>query len=299
MRLYTFEISQQRRLGADLSGQLVDLSVAYDAFAAAQANPPALRAIPSEMSSFVRLGTIALEAATQTLNYIRKRPAIPVGAQLLYPFEAVRILAPLRPGKIVCSGIGREEGAPTEPLFFAKLPNTVIGPNEAIINPKVAEQLDAEGSLGVVIGKRMKAVAEAEVMSSIFGCTILHDISARGLQIEDRQVMLAKNFDTFCPLGPCVVTADELAPENMRMKSILNGNLARDDTIANWMLSLPRLLGILSRVMTLEPGDIVSASTPAGTGVPRRSPVQLKSGDLLSLEIDGIGRLENPIMAGE
>jgi 2-keto-4-pentenoate hydratase/2-oxohepta-3-ene-1,7-dioic acid hydratase in catechol pathway len=168
VKLYTFEINQQRRIGAELDGQLVDISAAYEAFATSQAEAPTPRAIPPDMNSFVRLGPIALQAATKTLNYIKQRPAVPVGEQLIYPFEAVTILAPLRPGKILCSGInyrGHEEEnpdaeMPSEPFFFAKLTSAVIGPGEPIVKPKLTQQLDYEVEFAVIIGKRMKSAPE-------------------------------------------------------------------------------------------------------------------------------------------
>ena len=235
-----------------------------------------LRAIPTEMLSLVRLGTLAIEAANEAINFIKKRPAVPVGEQLVYPFDAVKVLAPIpRPGKILCSGINyrghKEENPeakmPTEPFFFSKLPSAVIGPGQPIVKPRMTEQLDYEVEFAVVIGKRMKNTAETDVIGSVFGYTVLHDVSARDVQFKDNQITLGKNFDTFCPLGPCIVTADELIePGNVRLKSTLNGKVMQDGTTADWVFPLPRLLSFLSGVMTLEPGDVVSTGTPAGGG---------------------------------
>lgn len=306
MKLYTFEIAQQRRLGLEWAEQLIDVSAAYELYAASLAEPPTLRVLPPDMASFIRLGTVALEAAQNVLRFLKRRPAVPVGTQLIYPFDAVAIRAPLRPGKILCSGINyrghKEENPeakmPEEPFFFSKLPSAVIGPGEPIVKPARTEQLDYEVELAVVIGRRMKAASESAVAESIFGYTILHDVSARDVQFKDNQITLGKNFDTFCPLGPCIVTADELPnPAAVRLRSSLNGRVMQDGTTADWVFSVPRLLSFLSGVMTLEPGDVVSTGTPGGVGVFQKPPVFMKAGDVVALEAEGIGRLENPVVA--
>ena len=133
----------------------------------------------------------------------------------------------------------------------------------------------------------------------MFGYTILHDVSARDVQFHGNQITLGKNFDSFCPIGPCVVTSDELPnPENVRLRTYLNGEIMQNGSTAEWVFSLPRLLSFLSETMTLEPGDIVSTGTPAGVGMFRRPPIFLRPGDLVRLEIEGIGVLENPVIAG-
>ena len=134
-------------------------------------------------------------------------------------------------------------------------------------------------------------------MDCVAGYTILHDISARDVQFKDNQITLGKNFDTFSPLGPCIVTKDELPdPGNVRLRSLLNGKVMQDGTTADWVFPLPELLSRLSRVMTLEPGDVVSTGTPAGVGAFRKPQVFLKAGDVVRLEIEGIGMLENPVV---
>ena len=310
MKLYTFEVAGQRRVGAEWDGQLVDLAATYNAFlSASDPKQGQLRAIPAEMLSFIRLGTLALDAANDALAFIKKRPAVPVGEQLVYPFDAVKVLAPVpRPGKILCSGINyrghKEENPaakiPTEPFFFSKLPSAVIGPGQPIVKPRMTEQLDYEVEFAVVIGKRIKRALEAEVMASVFGYTVLHDVSARDVQFKDNQITLGKNFDTFCPIGPCIVTADDLAePGNVKLRSVLNGKIMQDGSTADWVFPLPQLLSFLSGVMTLEPGDVISTGTPAGVGVFRRPPVFMKPGDVVAVEVEGIGRLENPVAAEE
>ena len=134
-------------------------------------------------------------------------------------------------------------------------------------------------------------------MKAIAGYTILNDVSARDIQFTDQQITLGKNFDTFAPMGPCLVTPEELrSVENLRLRSSVNGHMMQDGSTSDWIFPLPGLLAFLSRVMTLEPGDVVSTGTPGGVGVFRKPPVFLKPGDTVVVEIEGIGRLENPVI---
>jgi 2-keto-4-pentenoate hydratase/2-oxohepta-3-ene-1,7-dioic acid hydratase in catechol pathway len=287
---------------------MVDLETAHAAMRRTgklpTASPAALR---SDMLSLLQAGPPALASARAALDFMAKRPALPVGEQALYPFSEIKLLAPVpRPGKILCSGINyrghKEENPnatlPTEPFFFSKLPSAVIGPGEPIVHPRQTQQLDYEVEFAVVIGKPMRKTAEREVMESLAGYTILHDVSARDVQFKDNQITLGKNFDTFCPLGPCLVTPDELTdPGNVKLRSLLNGRVMQEGSTADWIFPLPTLLHRLSQVMTLEPGDVVSTGTPAGVGIFRKPPLFLKPGDVVRLEIEGIGVLENPVVS--
>ncbi len=153
----------------------------------------------------------------------------------------------------------------------------------------------------MVIGRTMRNVPEDQVMSGIWGYTILHDVSARDFQFRtprDNNITLGKNFDTFAPMGPCIVTADEIPdPAGLRLRTLLNDEVMQDGSTADWLFPLPRLLSALAEVMTLEPGDIVTTGTPAGVGAFHQPPVWLKPGDTVALEIERIGRLENPVVA--
>jgi 2,4-didehydro-3-deoxy-L-rhamnonate hydrolase len=284
MKLYTFEANGRTSIGAERGGRLVELSATG----------------VSDLLSLIRRGEAGLRAARAALQS--------TGAKT-YSFDEVRLLAPVpRPGKILCSGINyrghKEENPaavmPSEPFFFSKVPSAVIGPGAPIILPRVSTQVDYEVEFAVVIGRRMKDTPEDGVMNSVFGYTILHDVSARDVQFKDNQITLGKNFDTFCPLGPCVVTADELRePGDVRLRTILNGRAMQDGSTSDWVFPLPHLLSFLSHRMTLEPGDVVSTGTPAGVGVFQKPPVFLKAGDVVRLEIEGIGSLENPVVAQE
>ncbi len=283
MKLYTFELNGAPRLGAERDGRLVDISGAG----------------ASDMLTLIRQGEKGLENARLIVS-VPEAPS--------YDFADITLLAPLpRPGKILCSGINyaghKDENPnatmPDEPFFFSKLPTAVIGPGAPIVLPPQSKQVDYEVEFTVVIGRRMKNTPPSEVMSSIFGYTILHDVSARDVQFKDNQITLGKNFDTFSPMGPCIVTTDDLSdPDRRGLRTLLNGTVMQDGTTADWIFSLPVLLSFLSRVMTLEPGDVVSTGTPAGTGYFRHPQVFLQAGDVVRLEIDGIGGLENPVVAG-
>jgi 2,4-diketo-3-deoxy-L-fuconate hydrolase len=285
MRLYTFTTEGQPHLGAEQSpsGELVHLH-AIDA------------AIPDSLLEFIRGGPEVHRLARQVMM---------ASPSSVYQLADVSLAAPLaRPGKILCSGINYRSHQlenpqavmPDEPFFFAKMPSTVIGPGSPILHPPFAGQIDYEIELAVVIGRSMTFVPEPEVMSHLFGYTILNDVSCREVQFKAQQITLGKNFDTFCPLGPCVVTTDELTdPGRIRLRTYLNGELMQDGSTADWIFNLPKLLSFLSRVMTLEPGDVVSTGTPAGVGLFRHPPRFLQPGDRVRLEADGIGILENPV----
>jgi 2,4-didehydro-3-deoxy-L-rhamnonate hydrolase len=309
MRLYTFEYNGRARLGVEHDGRLIDLSMAHAARHTSWSAGELAATLPSDMLAFIRAGAGAMAAAASAVEFAAQQPA---GAGLTHGFDEVRLLAPIpRPGKILCSGVNyrahKEENPdavmPDTPGFFSKLPTTVIGPGQPIVHPKIAQQVDYEVELAIVIGRTMRHIPEAEVMSCIAGYTILHDVSARDFQFRlprDNNITLGKNFDTFAPTGSCLVTADELIdPANLRLRTYLNGQVMQDGWTGDWVFPLPQLLCFLSQVMTLEPGDIVTTGTPAGVGVFRKPQVFLKPGDRVVLEIEGIGQLENPVVAEE
>lgn len=289
MRLYTFTADGQQHLGVEKpgSGELIHLHAVEPA-------------IPDSLLEFIRRGEETVRLARQVLA-----ADPPAG----YRLAEIHLEAPLlRPGKILCSGINYRShqqenpnaSIPDEPFFFAKMPSTVIGPGAPILYPPGAEQLDYEIEFAVVIGRQMSSTAEEEVMSHLFGYTILHDVSCREVQFKNHQITLGKNFDNFCPIGPCVVTVDELIePDRVGLRTYLNGELMQNGSTADWIFSLPKLLSFLSQVMTLEPGDVVSTGTPSGVGLFRDPPRYLQPGDKVRLEADGIGTLENPVRRRE
>jgi 2,4-diketo-3-deoxy-L-fuconate hydrolase len=221
--------------------------------------------------------------------------------------EGATLLAPLRPGKILCSGVNYASHAeenpdavmPTEPFFFSKLPSAVIGPGEPIRIPRESTLTDYEVELAMVIGTRGYRIAEERALDHVFGWTILHDVSARDVQFKDNQLTLGKNPDTFAPLGPEIVTADELGDwSTLRVSTKLNGQVMQDEATSTMLFSPGRLLASLSDLITLEPGDVVTTGSPAGVGCFRDPPVYLHPGDTVTVSVDRIGDLTNPVTAG-
>jgi 2,4-diketo-3-deoxy-L-fuconate hydrolase len=224
------------------------------------------------------------------------------------PVELERMLAPIaRPGKILCSGINyashKEENPdavfPDEPFFFSKLPSAVTGPGEPIVIPRPATQTDYEVELALVVGRPARRVREADALDHVFGYTILNDVSARDIQFKDNQITLGKGVDTFSPLGPEVVTADEIPdPSQLHVASYLNGEQMQSSPTSDMIFSAARLIEFLTAIVTLDPGDVVTTGTPAGVGAFRKPPVWMKPGDEITVEVDRIGRMTNPVTAG-
>ena len=224
-----------------------------------------------------------------------------------YALSDVKLEAPVRPGKVLCSGINYKGHAlenpnakmPTEPFFFAKLPSSVVGPDTPVEKTDHTSQMDYEVEFAAVIGKRLFKAGEADVMQAIFGYTLLNDISARDVQFKDNQITIGKNLAGYAPIGPCIVTADELTrPDNVALKTRLNGRTLQDGSTSDWLFSLPRLISFLSGFMPLEPGDIVTTGTPAGVGAFQNPQIFMKAGDVVEIEAAGIGILRTPIVAG-
>jgi acylpyruvate hydrolase len=222
-----------------------------------------------------------------------------------YEPDEVRLLAPIaRPGKIICVGLNyhdhcREQALepPAYPMLFSKFANAVTDPGAPVTRPVATEKLDLECELAVVIGRRASGVSVADAPSVIFGYTILNDVTMRDLQKEDRQWLRAKGSDGFAPMGPVVVTADEIAdPQALRVRSFVNGEPWQDSSTAEMVFDLPTIVAFASRTITLEPGDVIATGTPAGVGHYQSPPRYLAAGDVMRCEIEGIGTLENPVV---
>jgi 2-keto-4-pentenoate hydratase/2-oxohepta-3-ene-1,7-dioic acid hydratase in catechol pathway len=258
-------------------------------------------------------GTVAdLSAAADTMADViapgglaRAKAALPEAPR--HALASVRLLAPLRPGKVLCSGINYKAHAtenpnakmPEEPFFFAKLPSSVIGPDVPVARHPRVTQMDYEVEFAAVIGAPLHHAAEADVMPAIFGYTLLNDLSARDVQFKDNQITLGKNFAGYAPIGPSIVTTDELKnPNKVRLTTHVNGRKLQDGSTSDWLFPLPRLIAFLSGVMPLEPGDIVTTGTPAGVGVFQNPQVFLKGGDVVEIAAEGIGTLRTPIVEG-
>jgi 2-keto-4-pentenoate hydratase/2-oxohepta-3-ene-1,7-dioic acid hydratase in catechol pathway len=221
------------------------------------------------------------------------------------PLDGARLIAPLRPGKVVAIGLNyldhiREAAMerPARPLVFAKFPSSVIGPGEPIrIDRSLTQRVDWEVELAVVVGRRMRDVPEGDALAHVFGYTVGNDVSARDLQFGDGQWVRGKSLDTFCPLGPVVVTPDELPdPQTLGLRTRVNGETVQDSSTAEMVFGVAELLAFCSRSFTLEPGDVVLTGTPWGCGEfmdPQRS---LAGGDVVEVEVDGIGTLRNEVV---
>ena len=224
------------------------------------------------------------------------------------PLSEARLHAPVdRPGKIIGIGLNyedhaRETGAeaPEKPIVFAKYPNTVVGQGDAIRIPPITEQVDYEAELAVVIGRPARNVSEDEALDYVFGYANCNDVSSRDLQFsEGGQWTRSKSIDTFLPLGPYVATRDEIPdPQNLYIRAILNGETVQDGTTSRMIFSVAELVSFLSQGMTLEPGDVIITGTPPGVGMARDPQLWMKPGDEVSIEIEGLGTLTNPVEAG-
>lgn len=283
MRLVTYQINQQSKIGTVVGEQIVDLSD-----------------IARDMVTFIEQGAAALVAAKQILQQPHKT----------YSMAEVQLLAPIaRPRRnIFCLGLnyadhaaesdrarGREVEVPQHPIIFTKATNTVIGHHAAIpYDPTITEQLDWEVELGVIISQQCKNVPHEQAMSVVFGYTIINDISARDLQRQHKQFHKGKSLDGTCPMGPWIVTANEIPdPHKLRLTCRVNGLTKQDDTTSHMLFDIPHTIAVLSRGMTLEPGDVIATGTPSGVGFARTPPEFLRPGDTLESEIEAIGTLNN------
>ncbi len=241
------------------------------------------------------------DALDRVMRWMDKHP---FGEEL--EAESATLLAPVaRPPKIICVGLNYRDHAaesglalPEVPTIFAKFPTAVIGPRQAIVLPRNSTRPDYEAELCVVIGKGGRHIPAARWREHVFGYTILNDVSARDFQMATSQWMIGKTFDTFAPIGPAIVTADEIAdPHNLRISLELNGQTMQDSNTSNLIFKIPQLIEHLSSVFTLEPGDLIATGTPAGVGFARKPPVYLKPGDEVRIRIEGLGELVNPVVA--
>ncbi len=220
--------------------------------------------------------------------------------------DHVKLLAPIpRPAKIVCVGLNYRDHAieskmeiPSVPTIFAKFPSAVIASGDPIVLPRNSTRPDYEGEFAFVIGRQGRHVAASAWRDYVFGYTILNDVSARDFQMATSQWMMGKTFDTFCPYGPTIVTADEIPdPHALDISTVINGETMQHSNTRNLIFQIPQLIEYLSSVFTLEPGDIVSTGTPAGVGFSRNPPRWLRPGDEVVVRIEGLGELRNPVVA--
>jgi 2-keto-4-pentenoate hydratase/2-oxohepta-3-ene-1,7-dioic acid hydratase in catechol pathway len=262
--------------------------------------------LPEDLVSLIAAGESALALVRAALS----------GGHLQNgaPLEDVQLLAPIpRPPKnIICLGLNyaahAEEsaratgdsaghGLPQHPVVFTKAPTTINGPTSPIpYDPAVSTQIDWEVELAVIIGRRGRVIAEEDALDYVFGYTVLNDVTARDLQQQHRQFFLGKSLDGSCPMGPWIVTADEIPdPQQLRLTSHVNNVLKQEGHTSEQIFSVARTISILSRGMTLEPGDIITTGTPPGVGFARTPPEWLRPGDEVVCAVEGIGELRNRV----
>jgi 2-keto-4-pentenoate hydratase/2-oxohepta-3-ene-1,7-dioic acid hydratase in catechol pathway len=287
LKIATYTTNGEARLGLLQLAQnrLIDLKAASG------------HRLPADLLSFLQEGEAAF-------NVVREILAHDDLEAFSVSLDEARLLAPLtNPQKIMAIGRNYAEHAlegkrqpPTSPIIFAIYPSAIIGPGDTIAwDDSLTQQVDYEGELAVVIGKTARHVSEAEALDYVAGYTLCNDVSARDLQYSDGQYTRAKSLDTFAPLGPWLVTADEIPdPQALQVKTYLNGQLMQDAPTADMIFSVRYLIAYMSRAFTLYPGDIISTGTPAGVGAFREPPVFMKDGDEVMVEIEGIGSLSNP-----
>ena len=292
MRLVTYSHRGEMRIGALIArgaeNYILDLN---------RANPN----LPTDMIEFLRGGAAAMATARAAVAAADDR--------WLVPQSETALCAPVpRPGKIICVGYnyrdhttatGADTAVPEYPNFFAKYANVVIGPYEPMVYPRVSIQMDYEGELAVVVGTRGRYVDEAHAFDLVAGYTVFDDVTARDYQNRTSQWTIGKSFDTFGPMGPALVTPDEVPdPRNLDLRLTVNGQEMQHSNTRHMIFTIPCLLAYITQAITLEPGDVISTGTPSGLGSMRQPPFWLKPGDLVNVCIEGIGELSNPIIAG-
>ena len=267
------------------------------------------------------LGVDLSESGVVEILRLELAGKLPSQASATHPISAIQLVAPIpRPRRnIFCVGKNyfdhaKEFGTsgydsstskpgdeiPKDPIIFTKPPETVIGTNEKIVIPqKVSVDIDYEVELTIIIGKGGKGISQADAMKHVWAYTIINDVTARDWQQRHKQWFLGKSFDTFCPMGPWVVTADELNPEDIPVKCFVNGELRQSSNSKDLIFNIPKLIETISAGITLYPGDIIATGTPAGVGLGFKPPKYLKAGDVVRLEVDGVGVLENTMVLGE
>ena len=259
------------------------------------------RSVPTSMNRLVALGQGGLSKVEDLLKESTQKDKQKATLKL----SKVKVLAPvLSPPKIICLGLNYRNHAaeqkaslPDEPIIFMKPHTAIIGPDELIVKPSFVKQLDYEAELAVIIGKKGKNIPVEEAERHIFGYTCFNDVSARDIQFKDKQWTRGKSFDTFAPMGPCITSVDQIGdPTNLRVRAWVNGELRQNGSTSNMVFNVYQIVHELSRVMTLEPRDIIATGTPAGVGFAMKpEPKFLKEGDIVEIEVEKIGKLRNQV----
>ncbi|MBT0158610.1 fumarylacetoacetate hydrolase family protein [Candidatus Bathyarchaeota archaeon A05DMB-2] len=256
--------------------------------------------VPQTLEVFIKQAEGAMKTAEKLIEKAGGRDVAAVSV----PLSEVTLLAPIAfPPKIICLGLNYFDHAaetnsrvPDEPVIFMKPHTAITGPNMKIIKPQFVKELDYEGELCIVMGKTAKNVSAAEAKNHVFGYTVFNDVSARDFQFKDGQWTRGKSFDTFAPTGPCITTENQLRnTEDLAIRTWVNGELRQNGTTRNMVFNVSQIVHQLSRVMTLEPCDLIATGTPAGVGMALKPKNWLKNGDVVRVEIEGVGILENTV----
>lgn len=289
-------------LDVDLAGQALKLTVpdqVLDLVEQYEQFQPALRAILEKAGErrFTQVKTFSDIGAAHALSAVQLSAPIPRPRKNIFCM-AVNYSAHAQE---TAQARGRSTEAPTVPVFFTKAPTSVNGPyGTIVIEPAVSVEIDWEVELGVIIGKAGKNIREEDALSHILGYTILNDVTARDLQARHKQYFKGKSLDGSAPMGPWIVTADEIAdPQNLRLSLRVNGVTKQDSNTSQMVFPIKTIISVLSQGLTLEPGDIIATGTPSGVGFSRVPPEFLKPGDIMESEIEQIGLLRNPVVSSE
>jgi 2-keto-4-pentenoate hydratase/2-oxohepta-3-ene-1,7-dioic acid hydratase in catechol pathway len=265
-----------------------------------------------QVTPFELPGSVAAEGALAIIKLLADGGSLPATTGQAVPLASVQLLAPIPVPRrnVWCVGrnyhahakelqtsVFKDNDANPEawPIVFTKVPECVVGPFDKVMLPgaAISRQIDYEAELAVVIGKGGKNISRADAMGHVFGYTVVNDVTARDVQMRHQQWDMGKSFDTFCPMGPWIVTADQLDGTRTRVRCWVNGELRQDGPTENLIFDIPTLIETISRGITLYPGDIIATGTPAGVGLGMKPPRFLAAGDVVRVEIDGIGAIEN------
>jgi acylpyruvate hydrolase len=309
MKLAMYSQNGRVSHGALVGDDVVDLP---DAFQAALKHYGACEesaaSLPADLHDLLNGGEAPLAAARAALRFVEaERETRGVDRyESCQSLSEIQILAPiLRPGKVICVGLNYRshlaeigESEPEFPILFTKPSTSLIGHQHSIVLPRISRQVDYEGELAVVIGRKGKYIPERAALSYVAGYTCANDVSAHDIEFRTSQWTSGKMLDTFCPLGPVLATSDEITdPGSLQLKTILNGQTVQDACTSDMVFTVPFLISYISSLATLEPGDVILTGTPAGIGCNQHPPIFLKAGDQITIEIEGIGRLINPVAA--
>jgi acylpyruvate hydrolase len=292
MKLVTYKVNEEVKVGALSGDQVIDLAAAHEA-KTGQATE-----FPKSMMAFLQAGAAGLEMARAALAFAGQRQEFATSVSQIFFLPPV-----VKPGKVLALGRNyaahAKEGnakVPDYPMLFNKTATSLTGAGQPIVIPAVCKKVDYEGELAIIIGKRCRNVSEDEALDYVAGYAVGNDVSARGWQRRTSQFAVGKMVDTFGPLGPALVTSDEVADvQKLSIRTWVNGQLMQKSDTSYMIFSVAFTISYISQISTLEPGDVIFSGTPEGVGFAQKPPFFLKAGDEVTIEIESIGRLTNPV----